>query len=409
MAEYLKVNYNGLSKSVPTKETLDALTTEFNSLKAIYGVNSLNAPNASYTIQPYSNQTGYVGTASKAFNGGYFKYLDISGVSIASGDIVPKTADTGEIGYGSQRWKDIHTNNMNAHHIIVNADILPDNNRGAAIGSSTLPFNTVSLYSIAGYYTKDDATPFLNIFAHPSEADSDTNAYGTAVQFVTYYKPSGAAKIPHYLRFAASSATNCALTYSKNGQTGDTISIGTSAAPFDNIYGTNVIASSIVRPSTSSGASLGSASYTWNNLYTNNIKINNGDITPIVDATGHVGTSSLHFQYGYFDNMNIGMLKIETNIIPTANNHAVLGSSTVRWNYLYSNYVNVVTGILPDAANGAYVGTSTSYMSTGYFTNLYNRGSTGANNRIPVIKYSTAAPSSTTGYTAGDIWIQYES
>lgn len=63
-------------------------------------------------------------------------------------------------------------------------------------------------------------------------------------------------------------------------------------------------------------------------MYTNNIKINNGDITPIVDATGHVGTSSLHFQYGYFDNMNIGMLKIETNIIPTANNNAVLGSST---------------------------------------------------------------------------------
>lgn len=48
-------------------------------------------------------------------------------------------------------------------------------------------------------------------------------------------------------------------------------------------------------------------------------------------------------------------------------------------------------------------------MSTDYFTNLYNRGSTNANNRIPVIKYSTAAPSSTTGYTAGDIWIQYES
>lgn len=75
MAEYLKVNYNGLSKNVPTKETLDALTTEFNSLKAIYGANGLNAPNASYTIQPYSNQTGYVGTASKAFNGGYFTNL----------------------------------------------------------------------------------------------------------------------------------------------------------------------------------------------------------------------------------------------------------------------------------------------------------------------------------------------
>lgn len=341
MAEYLKVNYNGLSKNVPTKETLDALTTEFNSLKAIYGVNSLNAPNASYVIQPYSNQTGYIGTASKTFNGGYFKYLDINGVSIASGDIVPKTADTGEIGYGSQRWKDIYTNNMNAHHIIANADILPDNNRGAAIGSSTLPFNTVSLYSIAGYYTKDDATPFLNIFAHPSEADSDTNAYGTAVQLVTYYKPSGAAKIPHYLRFAASSATNCALTYSKNGQTGDTISIGTSSAPFDNIYGLNIISTSMVRPNVSSGASLGSASYLWSSLYVSTINLN--------------------------------------------------------------------SSLVPIVANGASVGNSSKYMNLGYFTNLYNRGSTGANNRIPIIEYSTAAPSSTTGYTTGDIWVQYES
>lgn len=315
MAEYLKVNYNGLSKNIPTKETLDALTTEFNSLKAIYGVNSLNAPNASYTIQPYSNQTGYVGTASKAFYGGYFKYLDVNGVSIASGDIVPKTADTGEIGYGSHRWKDIYTNNINAHHIIVN--------------------------TIARYYTKSDATPFLNIFAHPSEDDSDTNAYGTAVQLVTYYKPSGAAKIPHYLRFAASSATNCALTYSKNGQTGDTISIGTSAAPFDNIFGTNIIASSIVRPSTSSGASLGSTSYLWNNLYVSTINLN--------------------------------------------------------------------SSLVPIVANGASVGNSSKYMNLGYFTNLYNRGSTGANNRIPIIKYSTAAPSSTTGYTTGDIWVQYES
>lgn len=369
MAEYLKVNCNGLSKNVPTKETLDALTTEFNLLKAIYGANGLNAPNASYTIQPYSNQTGYVGTASKAFNGGYFKYLDVNGVSIASGDIVPKTADTGEIGYGSQRWKDIYTNNINAHHIIANADILPDTSRGAAIGSSTFPFNTISLYSIAGYYTKDDATPFLNIFAYPSEADSDTNAYGTAVQLVTYYKPSGAAKIPHYLRFAASSATNCALTYSKNGQTGDTISIGSSSAPFDNIYGLNIISTGTVRPQTSGGATLGTSTYKFGNAYVG--AINCTSITPTGSATYNCGTSSN------------------------------------RWNWVYTSNIET-NNIDPLTSNGGAIGGSSAPFGNAWFTNIYNRGSTGTDNRIPVIKYSTAAPSSTTGYTAGDIWIQYE-
>lgn len=218
----------------------------------IYSDNSLVGPDANYSVKsnnllPLTNGAGSVGTSTNKFNSAYINTINAT-------DIVPNTADSGELGYGSKRWLAIYSNTVNAHHYIVNSDLLPDNSRGANIGSQEKPFNSVSLYSIAGYYSKASASPFLNIFAHPTEADSDTNAYGTAVQFVTYYKPSGAVKVPHYLRFQAYSATSCALTFSRNGQTNDTISIGSTSTVFDNIYGKNIL------PGTSNTGSVGSSS-----------------------------------------------------------------------------------------------------------------------------------------------------
>ena len=196
-------------------------------------------------------------------------YFQLNGSNQFS--FIPESDGYGKIGYGDKRWLEGHFNTVNSHHFIANSDILPDTDKGAVIGSKDLNFSSLYVKSIGSSRPKTKDQYIFNIFSNASEPKEDTTAYGTGVQLVTQYKPAGEDAVPHYLRFQASSTTTSALTFSRNGKEGHTISIGTSALPFDYMFSNQFVVTSNVYPKTSGTGSLGTSALPFATTYAKNM------------------------------------------------------------------------------------------------------------------------------------------
>lgn len=381
-----------------------------------FGRAYIDSINVTTEIYPYSQSSGSVGRTTNRFANGYFDSIDV-------GNIVPKTADSGEVGYGSKRWSAIYSNDINAHHYIVNADISPDTFRGASLGSEDLSFSTASLYAISGYYTKTDATPFLNIFARPHKSVAAADTLATAVQFVTYYKPANGEAVPHYLRFAASSATNCALTFSRNEQTGDTISIGTSSAAFDNVYGNTIL------PGVSSTGTVGSASRLYNTMYAQSYYVNS-IVRPVTNNVVDLGLAGYNFRNAYVysirNQSNTGNGSLSFYSVPKDATSSANYSSSMSFELQTRYWSNSTSTILVHrammephpstgtaglvfrqnaASNQGHIGTSSIPWYRVYGQELHQVVG-GTDYKVPVTYSGTGVPSSTLGNN-GDIYIQY--
>ena len=163
----------------------------------------------------------------------------------------PQSNNYGNIGSGNVRWNNVFANNMNAHHIIANADILPDTDGGANIGSSTQYFDY--------FYTNIIYSSYI-ASTRPGEGESDSNAR----LLVAAYPMQASADIPQrdgYINFSIrkSKWVNNANQYTYTGA---------------QMYWDDSISGLSFIPRTDNQGSIGTATYRWKQAYFNNLNLN---------------------------------------------------------------------------------------------------------------------------------------
>lgn len=167
-----------------------------------------------------------------------------------------------------------------------------------------------------------------------------------------------------------------------------------------------------VRPGTSNVYSLGMSSYKFSGVYatylyamdsSNQMTISGNQIYTNDSSHSSIGTSSRHFNAGYFNYLYIGDIYITPSTIYASSGSWNLGMSTRPWTngYFTNLYVNgtkfdpsslsVTTNklqysstviatlnsskqFIPDASTGYYIGSSSYPWEYGYFKNLYING-----------------------------------
>jgi hypothetical protein len=153
--------------------------------------------------------------------------------------------------------------------------------------------------------------------------------------------------------------------------TDDTYSLGTASKRWSAIYTTNLDLSGDFLPATSNSQDIGSSSLLWKDGYF--ISLNSGHILPRLDDTFNLGSGSFKWSYLYSQNiscnnrvstneLSVASQGVASDLIPDTNNTHDLGASSYRWDNLYVNNLDVTdfgSDLLPDTNNAYDVGSAT--------------------------------------------------
>jgi len=332
-------------------------------------------------LNPFTNNTSSLGSASKAWGNAYIRDLSITSIEV-SGNIIPSRRLDISSNFGSslKRWNTLFANDLSINKIngqvynastfsvltTVSSNIIPISNNTLKLGDVSNNWGNAYIrdLSVSSIDVSLNLNPLLN---NSTSLGLTSKIWGNA-----YIRDISVGSID-----VSSNSINPLLTSGS--------SLGLITRMWGNAYIRDLSISSIdvssnsINPLLANGSTLGLIGRTWNNAYIRDMSVSSIDLSvnlnPLNANSGSLGLPTRPWANAYIRDMSVSAIDLSVNLNPLNANSSNLGLSTRPWNNAYIrdmsiSSIDVSSNLTPLIPNRSSLGLPSKIWGNAYIRDL---------------------------------------
>jgi hypothetical protein len=347
-------------------------------------------------LNPFTNNTSSLGSASKIWGNAYIRDLSISSIEV-SGNIIPsrRLDISSNLGSSLKRWSTLFANDLSINKIngqVYNASTF---SVLTTVSSNIIPIsnNTLRLGDVSNNwgnaYIRDLSVSSIDVSLNLNPLLNNSASLGLTG------KIWGNAYIRDISVGSIDVSSNSINSFIANGS-----SLGLPTRMWGNGYIRDVSISSIdvssnsITPLLANGSSLGLIGRTWNNAYIRDMSVSSIDVSsninPLLVNSGSLGLPTRSWGNAYIRDMSVSSIDLSVNLNPLNANSSNLGLSTRPWNNAYIrdmsiSSIDVSSNLTPLIPNRSSLGLPSKIWGNAYIRDLSISNIDVSGNIIPLI------------------------